>query len=757
MNRPFAPYLLAMGLALGTLPASAQSAQPSKLLPSRHPQPVGVCGFIEPRPTPFPDPGTPEALVLNAIASRDLNRLRKILDAGASAGVRGTHPHLKRHDWKVEAYPAVLHAFAIHNPDMVNLLIERGALASLTGSEWDQFLGEVGTLPAAEALAWAESPGLSPAQRGAVIGLAFQDALMRGDRPLMQALQRLARAHGGSPHHLDRAYAQVLNQFARAQSEQEMGTQLSRLETILKDHHLDPNQRDILGRPIARAIPVTRASRLLRILLPHGLDPFLPLESSTIGGAPPSDLAAGLVTAGNLQALQILAQHGIRAGRRTDRGHGLLMAAAEMLPFNEVHEVERDPASCFPPDFVPEGVFGGVVGGTIGTFLNDPRVPPTPLLAFLLNTLEAHPTTPRGTIPVLHPVLARGQSEIARMLVATGATLDPEVAQKEHLLAYLAAQGDAALLRWALEHWPQALGVRGHEGFRALATAGNAANVRMLLQAGAPVHTSLPFDHAPVVAAMDRPSTAQLRELLEAGCNPDQLGTDDFEPAVVRAARNGENLCWGRLLRRHGANPNREDPSGWTPLMHAIYTNATPQTLRRLAEWGANPDLASAQDGWTPLMEAAMCGDLPALDLLRALGARVEPRNADGETALDVAHRFNHMAAAWFLSQPEPLVVAIVRFRTRLDGLNTLDPEQLNHRTPEGLHALHVAIQLGAWDQARDLIRHGSGVDLEPKTPDGHTPLQLLQGMAGPQAADLAEDLSEALAKRQERKSHKDN
>jgi len=107
-------------------------------------------------------------------------------------------------------------------------------------------------------------------------------------------------------------------------------------------------------------------------------------------------------------------------------------------------------------------------------------------------------------------------------------------------------------------------------------------------------------------------------------------------PALVDAARNGD-VVRIRALVRGGADPNGVlmSSTNWTPLLHAIHKNQL-ASVGALLEIGADPNRANPE-GMTPLMFAAGYGETPIVRLLLRRGANALLRDNGGDSALDYA------------------------------------------------------------------------------------------------------------------------
>jgi serine/threonine-protein phosphatase 6 regulatory ankyrin repeat subunit B len=115
-------------------------------------------------------------------------------------------------------------------------------------------------------------------------------------------------------------------------------------------------------------------------------------------------------------------------------------------------------------------------------------------------------------------------------------------------------------------------------------------------------------------------------------------------PLIDIAIEYGQTGALGFLLRR-GANPNRRDSAGDTPLIWAVGRSqagvahkSRVENVRVLTQAGADPNLKSgAQSGWTPLIWAAELGDTEMVKILLASGARIDATNDEGLAALNFA------------------------------------------------------------------------------------------------------------------------
>jgi ankyrin repeat protein len=123
--------------------------------------------------------------------------------------------------------------------------------------------------------------------------------------------------------------------------------------------------------------------------------------------------------------------------------------------------------------------------------------------------------------------------------------------------------------------------------------------------------------------------------------------TEDHRARITREEKEDKILEIVTILVGHGADVNRRDPQGDTPLNRAA-SNGYIRVVKKLLESGADMNM-SGKHGWTPLLCAVESGNLELVKLLLKEGADPNLTNDEGWTALRVAEECGMETVAQFL------------------------------------------------------------------------------------------------------------
>jgi ankyrin repeat protein len=234
---------------------------------------------------------------------------------------------------------------------------------------------------------------------------------------------------------------------------------------------------------------------------------------------------------------------------------------------------------------------------------------------------------------------------------------------------------------------------------------GFAAIARRLVELGADPNTRFPWLHhgvrRPVLWGATRVTrVARLaRALLESGADPN----DGVTLPMAASAGDVETL---ELLHEFGADPNQAWATDGSAALYAIlHWTSTPEGPRWLLEHGADPDPVFAANGETPLHVAARRWDVALVESLAARGADLTRRRADGRTPYAVAAlNGNEPVAEWLRAQGaanelapvDQLVAACGRGdRATAEALLARHPALRGDISAEHYAALHQAAESG--------------------------------------------------------------
>ena len=206
----------------------------------------------------------------------------------------------------------------------------------------------------------------------------------------------------------------------------------------------------------------------------------------------------------------------------------------------------------------------------------------------------------------------------------------------------------------------------------------------------------------PLAVAVNQKHADAVAELIRAKADPDGSGPDGAR-LIFYALPDAPSL---KALLEGGADPNRLDGGGSSPLLRAVMEGAQPAVELLLAH-KADPNVGRPQDGWTPLQEAAQREIKGIAQVLLKAGADVNAKGTYGFTPL-------HMAVSRKQREVTELLLA-----------NHADP---NAKDNEGHTPLHLAVQSGEREMAELLLANKA--DPNERDKSGRTPLDLAKSMA---------------------------
>jgi quinoprotein dehydrogenase-associated probable ABC transporter substrate-binding protein len=180
-------------------------------------------------------------------------------------------------------------------------------------------------------------------------------------------------------------------------------------------------------------------------------------------------------------------------------------------------------------------------------------------------------------------------------------------------------------------------------------------------------------------------------------------------------AVNANDIERVKFLVEKGADVNKADPQGWTPLQNAARQRKDAM-IEVLIELGADPNLAD-DSGTTPLVTAAMRDHVPSIKALLKHGAKIEEPGPQGFKPLALAiAESKYEAAKAFLEAG-----ADVNEASGADGLTPLMLIAAQTGPAEGARFLPGSTR--PLDIAKMLVDRGANIDAQSKA--GVTPLMI--------------------------------
>lgn len=320
----------------------------------------------------------------------------------------------------------------------------------------------------------------------------------------------------------------------------------------------------------------------------------------------------------------------------------------------------------------------------------------------------------------LHLAADAGEPEIARLLLAAGATIAATNKDQETPLLRAVHQGHTAVVRLLLAHGASTAPAK-HPAYSPLhraAARGRLEVLELLLAHGADVNGADPEDPVtPLHEAISAGQGAAARFLLARGAKVDAQCSGGDTPLHWAVLNDRADLV--ELLLDHGAQVNLANKYGEVALLMTVQRNELPAIARLLLDRKANPDGATnARDG-TPLLVASREGRPEFVRLLVTRGATANCADEDGRTPLRYAIQANDLTSARLLLEhgADPRRVA---WRIE-DG----EPLHLAAALPDGAAMVALLLEHGADIHARECylgrFEPTGPTALEIATECGHT------------------------------------
>ena len=163
--------------------------------------------------------------------------------------------------------------------------------------------------------------------------------------------------------------------------------------------------------------------------------------------------------------------------------------------------------------------------------------------------------------------------------------------------------------------------------------------MKVLLAAGANVHARDHRGRTPLMIAAAESSRETVKLLLNAGADVNARDAEGNTAFIYAAGGRFGSKTMSALIAA-GVDPHDTNPADDSRAFIAAVRGEKyrcESNIRYLVRLGLNVNSRDEMRGYTPLMHAAECENEKAITALLAAGADVNAKNAEGNTALDIA------------------------------------------------------------------------------------------------------------------------
>lgn len=263
--------------------------------------------------------------------------------------------------------------------------------------------------------------------------------------------------------------------------------------------------------------------------------------------------------------------------------------------------------------------------------------------------------------------------EPARLLLQNGA--DPDMADSKGMtplqfaLSIFSENADSPWMEFLVEYGANlnALDNNGQTLLHSLLESGGGIkSIRMLLQLGADPNILSQDNKSALIWSIENDRSAVVDLLARNNAtNVNIVNPKTGETPLAVAIRRGRHKM-ALLLMDHGADVNRPDHQGDTPLLMAIQNRndcwehyRCRELVSALLEKGADINAARPVDGATPLFLATRLDDVYLVDVLLQNKADTEVRDNKGQTPFVWASRNGSLGVTFVLLRQNPPALSL--------------------------------------------------------------------------------------------------
>ena len=247
----------------------------------------------------------------------------------------------------------------------------------------------------------------------------------------------------------------------------------------------------------------------------------------------------------------------------------------------------------------------------------------------------------------LNAALAKGNIEIAMLLLQSGANVDTMNEVGNTALHEAAQIGRPRTVRLLLEHHAN-IDILSRDGWTPLMLAsceGKIEIMELLIQSGAAVDSSNNEGWKPLLLASRYGHLKIVKLLIQSGGAVDSSDNEGWAP-LLSASTLG-HLEIAQLLIQSDAIVDSRDNEGWIPLFAASRYGHL-EIVQLLIQSNAAVD-SPTNKGWTPLFAASRYGHLETVQLLVQSGAAVDSSDNEGWAPLLSTSALGHLEIAQLL------------------------------------------------------------------------------------------------------------